>query len=585
MLYYSGTVKQMGEVHDGNTVTDYMDQERERGITICSAAVSFNWKTFRFNLLDTPGHIDFTMAVEQPLSVVDGVVIILDGSAGVEAQTITVWRQADKYNVPRIVYVNKMDKPNADFEMCLKSLESKLNAVTFPVHMPFNSEKGFVGIIDVITLEKYIFDIKSQGKIVKKLELSENENSNLLEKALEKRRYLTDKLSDFDNDLANIVIEQESLDKIPSQILVNSLRKATILKKGVPVLLGSSYKNIGVQNLMNGVVLYLPNPNNNNNNTTLYKYFNDELSAKVFKIIHDKQRGPIYFFRVYTGSLKKKQSYYNIHKEKMENCGRLYSVYADDYEEISEVMSGNIGALTGFKVTETGDLLTNTSLSFKNAKKNMIQNSYSNEEINRLFSINRNIPDPVFFCSIEAPSIMYVPALEAALMELIKEDPSLRVTHNSETDQIILSGMGELHIEIIKERIRSEYKIDVDIGELQIAYKESITDSVEDTYSINHEINLVKQEVLVGLSLIPNYFNNNKLLLNHSKEEEKNTSILSITLVNLVKKGISSALMRGPKLGCPVLNTAVKLNQLQVKRGTSDSVIIAAVAQAIRKVS
>ncbi|XP_011504671.1 PREDICTED: ribosome-releasing factor 2, mitochondrial [Ceratosolen solmsi marchali] len=582
MLYYSGTVKQMGEVHDGNTVTDYMDQERQRGITICSAAVSFNWKTFRFNLLDTPGHIDFTMAVEQPLTVVDGVIIILDGSAGVEAQTSTVWRQADRYNIPRIVYVNKMDKANANFEMCLKSLEAKLNVTIFPVHIPFTNEKGFAGIIDLITLEKYVFDSKTQGKTITKLHLSENQNPDLLQKALEKRRNLIDKLSDFDNNLANIIIEQESLDNISSQILVDSLRKATILRKGVPVLLGSSYKNIGVQNLMNGVVLYLPNPIINKSRS-LYKCFNDELLAKVFKIIHDKQKGPIYFFRVYSGTLKRKQSIYNIQKEKMENCIKLYNVYADNYEETLEITSGNIGALTGFKITEIGNLLTSSVISVNNAKENMVKNFYNNEEIEKLFSVKRNIPDPVFFCSIEAPSNMYMPALEIALQELTKEDPSLRVTHNSETDQIIMSGMGELHIEIIKERIHSEYKINADIGELQIAYKETITNSIEDTYILNHEINLVKQEVLVGLSLIPNHYSNNKLLLNHSKENEKNTSILNITLINLVKKGILSALMRGPKLGYPVLNTGVKLNQLQVRKGTSNSVVIAAVAQGVKK--
>ena len=585
MLYYSGTIKQMGEVHDGNTVTDFMDQERERGITISSAAVTFDWKNYRFNLIDTPGHIDFTMGVEQTIGVLDGVVVVLDGSAGVEAQTSTVWRQADRYCLPRIAYINKMDRPDANFEMCLKSMESKLDAVTFPVHIPYKGESGLAGIIDVITLEKVIFDKKTQGKTLIKTELIKDDNKILLENALEKRRYLTDKLSGLDDELANIVIEQDSLDKVSPQALVDSLRRTTISQKGVPVLLGSSYKNIGIQSLMDGVILYLPSPGYNQY-AKLYECFGDNLSARVFKIIHDKQRGPITFFRIYTGIMTKGQKIYNVQREQVEQGAKLYAAYADDYEEISEIGKGNIAALTGLKHTITGDLLTTNASAARRARKHMENKKlYSPEEIDKLFSVGTSVPDPVFFCSIEPPSLSYVNRLETALQELAKEDPSLRVNHDAETGQTILAGMGELHIDIIKERIRSEYKIDAELGELQIAYKETIESLVKDTHIAQHEIGNSKHEVKVTLSLIPNPNGKGQLLFDTSKESASNISTIQPKVMTAIKKGIESGLLNGPKLGCPIVNIDIKLHWLEVRRGTSDSIVTATVSQCIKKVS
>lgn len=575
----------MGEVHDGNTVTDFMDQERQRGITICSAAVTFDWKNYRFNLIDTPGHIDFTMGVEQTLGVLDGVVVVLDGSAGVEAQTSTVWRQADRYNIPRLVYVNKMDRADANFDMCLKSIESKLDALTFPVQLPLKDESGLIGLIDVVNLQKVIYDKKTNGRIVTKIKLDEEENLDLLEKAIESRRYLTDKLSGIDDELANSVIEQDSLDKVSSQDLVDSLRKVTLLNKGVPVLLGSSYKNVGVQSLMDSVILYLPTPSSNYF-AKLYKCFGENMSARVFKIIHDKQRGPISFFRVYTGDFKKGQKLFNVQRGQIEQSLKLYAAYADDYEEISEIGQGNIAAVTGLKHTITGDLLTNKQSAAAEAKKYMEnKTNFSPEDIDKMFSVGTNVPDPVFFCSIEPPSLAYVTAMEAALQELEKEDPSLRVSHDAETGQTILAGMGELHLEIIKERIRSEYKIDVDLGELQIAYKETIEESMKDTYTAQHDINNTKHEVSITLSLIPNYQGKEQLLFDRSKDSAPNVAAINNKNMSAIKKGVASAFANGPKLGCPIVNVAAKLHWFEVKRGTSESIISASVAQCIKKVS
>lgn len=280
MLYYSGTISTMGEVHHGNTVTDYMDQERERGITITSAAVTFLWKNYKFNLIDTPGHIDFTNEVEQMLGVLDGAIVVLDGSAGVEAQTLTVWRQADRYNIPRIIYVNKMDRKDAIFENSVKSIETKLETIPLVIQLPLKKDESLIGIVDIVTLEKLTFNQSHQAMKMQRLKLTEDDKL-LFELAKEKRKELIDRISGLDDELANIVIEKNSLDKIPNQNLVESLRRVTVKRKAVPVLLGSSYKNIGVQPLMNAIVLYLPSPDMNPL-TKLYNCFRVKFSFHLY---------------------------------------------------------------------------------------------------------------------------------------------------------------------------------------------------------------------------------------------------------------------------------------------------------------
>lgn len=571
----------MGEVHHGNTVTDCMEQERQRGITISSAAVTLNWKNYKFNIIDTPGHIDFTMGVEQTLGALDGAIVILDGSAGVEAQTTTVWRQADKYNIPRIVFINKMDRLDADYSMCLKSLESKFDIATLPLQIPIkNNANQLEGVVDLLTLEKIIFKKDNYGRTIVRDKLNEKTDDKLYEIAMENRRQLVDKLSNNDDDLADKIIEEESLDKISSKLIIESIRKTTINKKAIPVLLGSSYKNIGVQLLMDAVILYLPSPSNNDK-TKIYNCFEDNFSARVFKIVHDKQRGPITFFRVFTGQLLKGQKIYNIYKSKSEQGGKLYSAYADDYEEINQVTQGNIGALGGLKTTTTGDLLTTNLSSYNSAKRRIHQDDNDN------IFLPTKIPDPVFFCSIELPSMSYQTALDIALQELEREDPSLRVTLNEETGQTVLSGMGELHIDIIKERIKSEYKIDVDLGPLQIAYKETITNNIKDTFLLHHKIGTANHDVNITMSLIPNYICNDKkdiLLLDKTKDSASNISSIYPKTMSAVKLGVKSALVNGSKLGCPVINVGVKLHWLEVGRGTSDTMVSSAVCQCIRKV-
>lgn len=582
MLFYSGLIRNMGEVHHGNTVTDYMEQERQRGITITSAAVTFNWKDYRFNLIDTPGHIDFTMEVEQTLQILDGAIIVLDGSAGVEAQTLTVSRQADRYNIPRIIYINKMDRADADFDMSLQSIESKLNIETLPIQIPMKEAGVLKGIIDIITMEKLTFDEKHQGMNLIKTKITENDK-RLWDIISEKRRILTDRLSGLDDKLADIIIEQESLENVQSQILVDSLRRITISKKGVPVILGSSYKNMGVQPLMDSVILYLPSPANIKD-LNPYKYFDNNLAARVFKIVHDKQRGPITFFRIYSGSMKKGQKLYNMTREQSEQCTRLYIACADDYEEVTEVSLGNIAAVGGLKSTITGDLVTTSMSVGSRAKNTMLKENLNRPDyVNNFFASGTNLLDPVFFCSIEPPSLSAQSALETALEELQREDPSLRVRNDPETEQIVLAGMGELHIEIIKERIKKEYKIDVDLGPLQIAYKETIQDAVKDTLIMEHKIGQTSHQVNITMSLIPNFEGNKKLLLDRSPENASNINSIHPRVLNAIKNGVNSALLHGTKLSCPVINVGVKLHWLEIGRNTSDTIVSAAASQCIRK--
>ncbi|XP_011702790.1 PREDICTED: ribosome-releasing factor 2, mitochondrial [Wasmannia auropunctata] len=584
MLYYSGLIKNMGEVHHGNTVTDYMEQERQRGITITSAAVTFNWKDYRFNLIDTPGHIDFTMEVEQTLQILDGAIVVLDGSAGVEAQTLTVSKQADRFNIPRMIYVNKMDRADADFGMSLRSVESKLNVETLPIQIPVERAGVLEGIVDVITMEKLTFDKKRQGMNLIRTKITESDDGRLWDVASERRRLLTDKLSGLDDKLADVIIEQESLDNVQPQMLVDSLRRVTIGRKGVPVMLGSSYKNIGVQPLMDSVVLYLPSPTNVDQESNPYRCFENSLAARVFKIVHDKQRGPITFFRIYSGSMRKNQKLYNVTREQNEHCTRLYIACADDYEEVTEVSYGNIAAVGGLKGTVAGDLVT-TNASIANRAKQMMLKANPNrlDYANNFFASGVNLLDPVFFCSIEPPSLSAQSALENALQELQREDPSLHVKNDPETDQIVLGGMGELHIDIVGQRIRTEYKIDVDLGPLQIAYKETIQDAVRDTRSVEHKVGQTMHKVTVTMSLIPNYKGTERLLLDRSPENASNIDSIHPRVMSAIKNGVNAALLHGVKLNCPVINVGVKLHWLEVARGTSDTIISATASQCIRK--
>ncbi|XP_021701538.1 ribosome-releasing factor 2, mitochondrial [Aedes aegypti] len=581
MLFYSGKTHVLGEVHHGNTVTDFLVQERERGITICSAAVSFDWRDHRINLLDTPGHIDFTMEVEQSLAAVDGTVVILDGSAGVEAQTVTVWNQADRHQLPRVVFVNKMDKDNADFEGCLQDLRKKLGVVPLPIQLPLMDKGKLAGIIDIISGTQVIFDRNSQGRLYNKVPLADAALMDAQDRLYE----LIDSLSGMDDQLAQAIIEADSMDNIDSKLIFQAIRACTMKQQIVPVLLGSAYKNIGVQLLMDAVLRYLPAPNERNQ---IYDCFGSDFVGKVSKVTHDKQRGPLSLIRVFRGTLKKGAKIVTA-KGTSESIQRIYAPWADEYREVSSIGAGNIGLCAGPKSTVTGDLVVSNTTSLRNAFKKL-NASNGSEEDNDLdevlatkLSLQTVVPDAVYFCSIEPPSSAYQVALDNALKEIQREDPSLRVTYDETTMQTVLGGMGKLHLEIIKSRILTEYKIDVDLGALQIAYKETLEEPCRGSWTAEKEIAGHKQFVRMELT-VHAMKRGEKFHLDNSPEAQENLKMIRPRQMSYVKKGSIAALERGPKLGGQLMDVAITLHNLTIGKGTADTFIMAATAQCVRHV-
>ncbi|XP_034112482.1 ribosome-releasing factor 2, mitochondrial [Drosophila albomicans] len=584
MLFYAGKTRSLGEVHRGNTVTDYLTQERERGITICSSAVTFPWNGKRINLLDTPGHIDFTMEVEQSLYAVDGVVIVLDGTAGVEAQTVTVWTQADKHNLPRLVFVNKMDRPDANFDKCVDDLKSKLDAKPICTQYPVKNNEGHLGIYDVITLEQLSWQQKDYGRVYHKTKL---ESSDALRDLQEKRNELIDQLSGLDDELADVVISTEGFDQVSNKLIGQAIRRATNQNKIVPVLLGSAYKNIGIQRLMDAVNDYLPTPEERNQ---IYECFGNDLAGKVFKIVHDKQRGALTLVRLIRGELKRGMRL-TCSSGQAEVVSKIYEPLADEYREVSSVQAGDVAICAGLKSTVTGDLLTSSHSSLKNAQKRLMKSRGLTTQLHEdeedfvgnqeMFAIETQIPDAVYFCSIEPPSISSQTAMEQALKQLQREDPSLRVSYDAVTGQTVLGGMGELHMDIIKSRMLSEYKIDVDLGPLQIAYKETIESSAINTFSLEKEIAGSKQNVSITLELVNDQVE--VFSLDKSPENVQNLNALRPRILQVVRKGAISALERGPRVGGQVVDTQIRLHNVVIGRGTADSFIMAAAAQCVQK--
>ncbi|XP_004535636.1 ribosome-releasing factor 2, mitochondrial [Ceratitis capitata] len=594
MLFYAGKTRTMGEVHRGNTVTDYLTQERERGITICSSAVAFNWRDHKINLLDTPGHIDFTMEVEQSLHAVDGVVVVLDGTAGVEAQTITVWSQAEKHRLPKLVFVNKMDRPDADFASCVSDLLQKLNTKPICLQIPVKDSDGNLTILDVISQQAIIWNNASLGREYKILPPLEAHLKDLQEK----RYILIDELSGIDDELAQVVINSEGFEQVSNELIQQALRRAVAQRKVVPVLLGSAYKNVGVQRVMDAVIDYLPAPNERNQ---LYDCFGEDFVGKVFKIVHDKQRGALTLVRVFRGELKKGSRLITT-RNTSEVVNKLYEPLADEYREISSVPGGDVAICAGLKHTVTGDLLTSTASALKGAQKRLQKilklpesgakvEEHSNKDgdtdadatlVNEIFATEPQIPDAVYFCSIEPPSLSTQNAMEAALKQLQREDPSLRVNYDSVTGQTVLGGMGELHMDIVKSRILTEYKIEVDLGPLQIAYKETIEEPAMDSFQVEKEIAGSKQSVSITLELLREH--KEPFSLDKSGENAANLNTVRPRMLHVIRKGALSALDRGPRVGGQVVDTQVRLHNITIGRGTADSFVMAAAAQCVQKI-
>ncbi|XP_011541993.1 ribosome-releasing factor 2, mitochondrial isoform X3 [Homo sapiens] len=440
ILYYSGYTRSLGDVDDGDTVTDFMAQERERGITIQSAAVTFDWKGYRVNLIDTPGHVDFTLEVERCLRVLDGAVAVFDASAGVEAQTLTVWRQADKHNIPRICFLNKMDKTGASFKYAVESIREKLKAKPLLLQLPIGEAKTFKGVVDVVMKEKLLWNCNSNdGKDFERKPLLEMNDPELLKETTEARNALIEQVADLDDEFADLVLEEfsENFDLLPAEKLQTAIHRVTLAQTAVPVLCGSALKNKGIQPLLDAVTMYLPSPEERN--YEFLQWYKDDLCALAFKVLHDKQRGPLVFMRIYSGTIKPQLAIHNINGNCTERISRLLLPFADQHVEIPSLTAGNIALTVGLKHTATGDTIVSSKSSAlaaaRRAEREGEKKHRQNNEAERLLLAGVEIPEPVFFCTIEPPSLSKQPDLEHALKCLQREDPSLKVRLDPDSGQ------------------------------------------------------------------------------------------------------------------------------------------------------
>jgi elongation factor G len=457
ILYYTGKVHKMGEVHEGSATMDWMPQEKERGITITSASTTLYWKDNRVNIIDTPGHVDFTMEVERCLRVLDGAIAIFCAVGGVEPQTETVWRQAERYGVPRIAFINKMDRTGADFHHVVKMIQDKLATNTIIVQLPWGSEENFQGIIDLIKMKAYSYTMDNLGVNYKEVSISKD----MRELANEYNHKMIESLAELDEKIMEKYLEGE---EIASNEIKSAIRRLTIKNKIVPVLCGSALKNKGIQLLLDATVDYLPSPLDVPpvkgidplTEKGIYRLVEDKepLSSLVFKIMTDPYIGKLSFVRVYSGTLKSGSYVYNPTKEVKERINRLVLIHADHRKDVTEIHSGNLGAIIGLKKSTTGDTLCDT-------KHPIILESMK-------------FPEPVISIAIEPKSKAEQDKMALALDKLSEEDPTFIRTHNVETGQTIISGMGELHLEIIVDRLLREFKVEGNIGKPQVAYKETI---------------------------------------------------------------------------------------------------------------
>lgn len=536
ILYYTGKTYKIGEVHEGEAVMDWMEQERERGITITSAATTAFWNDTRINLIDTPGHVDFTVEVERSMRVLDGGVVVFDGVAGVEPQSETVWRQADKYEVPRICFVNKMDRMGADFYFCYKTILDRLKANAVPAQLPIGAAETFKGIVDLITERAFIYK-DDLGKDIEETDIPEDMKDDvkkyrhmLLEKIVETEDSLLEKF------FADQVLTVDEVKK--------ALRAAVIANKIVPIFCGSALKNKGVQKLLDAVVDYLPSPLDlpdtegidlKTGDPITRKASDDEpFSALAFKIATDPFVGKLIFFRVYSGKLKSGSYVMNSTKGTKERVSRILRMHSNHREEVEEIFSGEIGAIVGLKDVTTGDTLC--------------------DESNPIILESITFPEPVISIAVEPKSKADQEKMGFALAKLAEEDPTFRVTSDSESGQTIIAGMGELHLDIIVDRMKREFKVEANIGKPQVAYRETITTEAE------AEVKYIKQSGGRGQygHVVVKY---------EPKTDGGFEFVNAITggaipkeYIPAVGKGIESALSRGVVAGYPVVDIKATLH-------------------------
>jgi elongation factor G len=541
ILYYTGKTYKMGEVHEGAAVMDWMEQEQERGITITSAATTAEWKGHRINIIDTPGHVDFTVEVERSLRVLDGAIALFDSVAGVEPQSETVWRQADKYHVPRIAYINKMDRIGADFARGVQTMIDRLGAHPVPIQLPIGAESEFVGVVDLV----------ENRAIVYKDELGKEEDiieipADLVDAAAAAREHLLEEVSHYDDKLVELILDDE---EIPSALLRHAIRAATLANKITPVLCGSSFKNKGVQLLLDAVIDYLPSPlevppiegiepdkTSENGGRPAHRNASDDepFAALAFKIMADPYVGKLTYFRVYSGKLAAGSRVLNVSTGKTERVGRILMMHANERQELQEVYAGDIAAGVGIKQVTTGDTLAAPD---RPIKLEMIV-----------------FPEPVIKVAIEPKTKADQEKMSTALARLAEEDPTFQVRTNEETGQTEISGMGELHLEVLVDRMLREYKVDANVGRPQVSYRETIKGTAEKV-----EGRLVRQTggsgqygiVYINVEPAPGegFDFVNKI----------RGGSIPTEFIPAVEKGIEDAMDNGPRAGYPLVDVRVTL--------------------------
>ena len=551
ILFYTGKSHNIGEVHDGAATMDWMEQEQERGITITSAATTTFWERtedgatadtpkHRLNIIDTPGHVDFTIEVERSLAVLDGAVAVLDANAGVEPQTETVWRQADRYKVPRIVFVNKMDKIGADFFNCVHMIEDRTGARAVPVGIPIGAETELEGLLDLVTMEEWLWQGEDLGASWIKAPIRDS----LKDMADEWRGKMIEAAVEEDDDAMEAYLEGEEPD-VPT--LRKLLRKGTLAMHFVPVLGGSAFKNKGVQSLLNAVIDYLPSPldvvdymgfspddETEERNIPRHADDSEPFSGLAFKIMNDPFVGSLTFTRIYSGVLKKGDAILNTTKGKKERIGRMMMMHAIDREEIEEAFAGDIIALAGLKDTTTGDTLSDSQ--------------------SQVVLETMTFPDPVIEIAVEPKTKADQEKMSAGLARLAAEDPSFRVETDLESGQIIMKGMGELHLDILVDRLKREFKVEANIGAPQVAYRETIGHEVEHTYTHKKQSGGSGQFAEVKLIISPTEPGEG-----YSFESKIVGGAVPKEYIPGVEKGIKSVMDSGPLAGFPVIDFKVTL--------------------------
>ncbi|MBI2995683.1 MAG: elongation factor G [Candidatus Melainabacteria bacterium] len=538
VLFYSGLVHKMGEVHEGTTVTDFMEQERERGITITAAAISTKWKNKYINLIDTPGHVDFTVEVERSMRVLDGVVIVLCGVGGVQPQTKTVWRQADRYKVPRIIFVNKLDRVGSDFYKVLHQIKDNLRVNAHAIHLPIGIEDNFRGLIDLIEMKAHIYaEDDPKGERIQIVDIP----SDMLEKAKQYREKLVEAIVETNDDLMHKYFEGKEV-TVPE--LKKALHEATCKLKIVPVTCGSAFKNKGVQLLLDAVVDYLPAPDEvesikgwlrNGEHTERKADDNEPFSALAFKIMTDPFVGRLTFLRIYSGHLKSGSYVYNATKDRKERISRLVKLQADERTEVDEVYAGDICAVVGLKDTSTGDTLC--------------------DENKPIILESMHFPDPVISVAIEPKTKADQEKIGISLQKLAEEDPTFKVRVDHETGQTIISGMGELHLEILVDRLLREFKVEANVGKPQVAYRETVKGRV------TQEGKYIRQSggrgqyghCVIDLEPLPpasGFEFANKIV----------GGIIPKEYIPAIEKGIKEAMVGGVLAGYPIIDLKVTLH-------------------------